>query len=43
MVRISRRWIVLRSSGQRIRDGIERFHATEAAESVLPGPRPPTE
>ncbi len=43
MVRISRRWTVLQSSGQRIRDDIERFHAAEAAEPVLPGPHPPTE
>ncbi len=31
---------MLSSSGQRIRDDIERFHAAEAAEPVLPGPHP---
>ncbi len=33
------RWTVL-SSEQRIWNDIERFHAAEAAEPVLPGPRP---
>jgi hypothetical protein len=41
MVRIDRRWIALSSSEQRIWDDIERFYAAaEAAEPVLPGPKP---